>query len=155
MKSRFLHVDDTLDTFSCHGIGGIVGAFCTGLFCQSDVNTLGPDGAFFGNPLQLWKQIAGILVVSPLLFFIQYCLFRYLKTVGFSVVCTAGILLPMQLAFGIRLNPEDQIVGMDMTGHGESWLGPTAQSHPSTIVANNNKVSPSIRPGISEDTSRV
>jgi len=155
LKSRFLHIDDTLDTFSCHAIGGIVGAFCTGLFCQNDVNTQGPDGAFFGNPVQMWKQIAGILVVSPLLSFLQYCLFRYFKTVGFSAVCTAGILLPMQLTFGIRLNPDDQIVGMDMTGHGESWFGPTTQSHRSTIVENKNKVSPHIPPTIGEDTTPV
>lgn len=67
LKSRFLHVDDTLDTFSCHGIGGIVGAFCTGLFCQIDINSLGANGAFYGNPLQMWKQLAGILVVSFLI----------------------------------------------------------------------------------------
>ena len=43
-------------------IGGIAGAFMTGLFCQKWVNVDGgADGAFYGNPIQLWYQIAGIL----------------------------------------------------------------------------------------------
>ena len=43
-------------------IGGISGAFMTGLFCQHSVNEAGgADGAFYGRPIQLWYQIAGIL----------------------------------------------------------------------------------------------
>jgi len=43
-------------------IGGIAGAFMTGLFCQKSVNPEGSvDGAFYGRPIQLWYQIAGIL----------------------------------------------------------------------------------------------
>ena len=69
LRTRFLHFDDTLDVFSCHGMSGIVGTFCTGLFCQLDVNPQGANGAFFGNPLQLWKQIAAILVVNAFISF--------------------------------------------------------------------------------------
>ena len=67
LKKYFLHIDDTLDTFSCHGVGGIVGCFCVGLFSQKDVNTNGYDGAFYGNPLQMWRQLAGILTVSSII----------------------------------------------------------------------------------------
>jgi ammonia channel protein AmtB len=43
-------------------IGGMAGAFMTGLFCQKSINEAGgADGAFYGNPVQLWYQIAGIL----------------------------------------------------------------------------------------------
>jgi len=43
-------------------LGGILGAFMTGLFCEQAVNpTGGFDGAFYGRPIQLWYQIVGIL----------------------------------------------------------------------------------------------
>jgi ammonia channel protein AmtB len=49
-----------LNLFFC--LGGILGAFMTGLFSQKWVNpTGGFDGAFYGRPIQLWYQIAGIL----------------------------------------------------------------------------------------------
>lgn len=79
---RFMRVDDTLDVAVVHGcgqychfflficyislilitlIGGISGAFMTGLFAQLSVNPSGANGAFYGHPIQLWYQIAGIL----------------------------------------------------------------------------------------------
>ena len=59
----------------------------------------------------------------------------------------------MQLTFGIRLDPDDQIAGMDATGHGESWHGLTARPRQSTTVINNKRVSPSIAPPTTaEDT---
>jgi ammonia channel protein AmtB len=43
-------------------LGGILGAFMTGLFCEQSVNEFGGnDGAFYGRPIQLWYQTAGIL----------------------------------------------------------------------------------------------
>ena len=74
-----LRVDDTLDVAIIHGIGmslhlsshpllisfvlsgGIIGAFMTGLFTDLGSNSGGADGAFYGRPVQLWYQIAGIL----------------------------------------------------------------------------------------------
>ena len=72
--------DDTLDVAVVHGIGksllsfehqhplslccllgGIIGAFMTGLFADISVNPAGANGAFFGHPIQMWYQIAGIL----------------------------------------------------------------------------------------------
>ncbi len=38
-----------------------MGAFMTGLFAQLDNNPAGADGAFYGNPIQMWYQLAGIL----------------------------------------------------------------------------------------------
>ena len=53
----------------------------------------------------------------------------------------------MHLTFGIRLNPEDQIAGIDKIGHGESWHGPTR--HPS---AKTNKVLPGTTAAVEEET---
>jgi Amt family ammonium transporter len=84
LLKKYMRFDDTLDVAIVHGcgmrilliffhiifrkiyfwsfIGGISGAFMTGLFCQKLVNPeTSFDGAFYGRPIQLWYQIAGIL----------------------------------------------------------------------------------------------
>ena len=43
-----MHVDDTLEVFTCHGVGGIIGALYTGLFAQASINGY-IDGSFYGN----------------------------------------------------------------------------------------------------------
>jgi Amt family ammonium transporter len=83
LLKKHVHFDDTLDVAIVHGcgmiylivllyiksdqiffflIGGISGALMTGLFCQKWVNEEGgADGAFYGRPIQLWYQLAGVL----------------------------------------------------------------------------------------------
>lgn len=100
-KKYYFHVDDTLDVFSCHGLGGFIGTMLTGVFCQRDVNGVVSDGAVYGGPIQLWYQLAGILV-----------------TVAYSAVCTAAILLPMHYTIGIRIDRMDQVRGLDNVAHG-------------------------------------
>jgi len=102
---RYVRLDDTLDVAIVHGGGGICGAFMTGLFSEKWVNpTGGSDGAFYGQPIQLWYQTAGILTA-----------------IGFAAACTAGILYPLDWIMGIRLAKEDELEGLDLTAHGESW----------------------------------
>jgi Amt family ammonium transporter len=101
VKKRFFHIDDTLDVFTCHCLGGIIGMILTGLFSQSDVNSNTKNGAFYGHPIQLWYQILGILV-----------------TCVYSAVCTAAILLSMHFTIGIRINRLDQVRGLDNVAHG-------------------------------------
>ncbi|CAF4422233.1 unnamed protein product, partial [Adineta steineri] len=97
LLKRHMHIDDTLDVAIVHGCGGIAGAFMTGLFAQKKMNPSGgADGAFYGNPVQLWYQIAGILTA-----------------IGFAAACTALILVPLNLIMGIRLAKEDEMVGLD------------------------------------------
>jgi ammonium transporter, Amt family len=82
-NKAYLRVDDTLDVALVHGfgecrrcsrltrtslvsvrlssLGGIIGAFMTGLFADKGVNPSSVNGAFFGRPVQIWYQIAGIL----------------------------------------------------------------------------------------------
>ncbi|CAF0822038.1 unnamed protein product [Rotaria sp. Silwood1] len=98
-------IDDTLDVGIMHGGGGIIGAFMTGLFSQRSFNSInGADGAFYGNPIQMWYQLAGILTA-----------------IGFSCACTIGILLPLKWTIGIRISVQDEIVGLDWAVHGERW----------------------------------
>ncbi len=100
-KKHFFHIDDTLDVFSCHGIGGFIGTALTGLFCQVDVNSDGKNGAIYGRPIQLGHQLLGIVI-----------------TISYSAVCTAIILLLMHFTIGIRINREEQVRGLDNVAHG-------------------------------------
>ena len=100
-KKRFFHIDDTLDVFSCHGIGGFVGTMLTGLFAQSSVNVKAVNGAFYGYPMQLCYQLLGAVVVTV-----------------YSAACTAAILLPMHFTIGIRIARVDQVRGLDNVAHG-------------------------------------
>jgi hypothetical protein len=59
----------------------------------------------------------------------------------------------MQLTFGIKLNPEDQMVGMDMAGHGESWHGPAIDPLHSATKMSNKGVAPNILPATIEDAN--
>ena len=100
-KKHYFHIDDTLDVFSCHGLGGFIGTVLTGVFCQTDVNNNINNGAVYGKPIQLWYQLAGVLV-----------------TTAFSAVCTAVILLPMHYTIGIRIDRLEQARGLDNVAHG-------------------------------------
>ena len=61
---RRSRIDDTLDVFACHGIGGIIGAVAVGLFAVAGVN--GVTGLIAGNLHQLGVQVLAVLVVSSL-----------------------------------------------------------------------------------------
>ena len=65
------------------------------------VNINGENGAFYGNPIQLWYQTLGILV-----------------TCAYSAMCTAVILVLLHFLIGIRINRLDQARGLDNVAHG-------------------------------------
>lgn len=97
-----LGYDDSLDAFGIHGVGGLWGAIATGLFASTAVNEAGADGLFFGNPMQLWIQVEGIV----------YCAL-------YGIVVTAVIVLAMKACMRMRADEGEQIVGMDALEHGE------------------------------------
>jgi Amt family ammonium transporter len=59
-------VDDTLDVFACHGVGGIVGALLTGVFATTSVNAAGADGLLSGNPGLVAAQGLSVLAAVAL-----------------------------------------------------------------------------------------
>src|SRR5207253_9606959 len=63
LKHR-LRVDDALDVWAVHGVGGWWGALATGLFATVAVNSTGANGLFFGNPAQLLIQLVAVASVS-------------------------------------------------------------------------------------------
>lgn len=102
MKNRFGY-DDSLDAFGVHGIGGIIGTLCVGLFAQKAINPGGDNGMFFGNPKLLLTQALAIAVVALYSFLVTIVL---LKLIGSLV--------------GLRVDPEEELMGLDITQHGES-----------------------------------
>lgn len=101
-----LKIDDALDTFPVHGVGGTVGAILTGVFATKEVNEFGRDGLLYGNPKQVLIQLASIVVAYTI-----------------AAVGTYVILLILKPMVGLRLSKEAEIQGMDINEHGEEAYG--------------------------------
>jgi ammonium transporter, Amt family len=100
LRSR-LKVDDALDVFAVHGVGGMFGAIATGVFASAAVQQA-YTGLLEGNAKQLLTQ--GVAVVA---------------TIGYAVVATFVIVKVVDFALGIRVKPEAEEVGLDLSVHGE------------------------------------
>jgi ammonium transporter, Amt family len=94
-------IDDTLDVFACHGIGGIIGAISVGLFATAAVNPV-VSGLFFGNPMQLGIQAVAVLIVAAFAFFGSYLLLRLVDIIS-----------------PLRVSPQEEDEGLDLSQHGE------------------------------------
>lgn len=99
LKSR-LRLDDALDVFAVHGVGGIWGALATGLFADAAIG--GTDGLFFGNAEQFFIQLLAVVVAG-----------------GFSAVVTFGIGKIVNALVGLRVPEEEEVLGLDSSQHGE------------------------------------
>ena len=79
-------LDDTLDVFACHGMGGIFGAIATGFFAQKLINPAGADGLFYGNPKQVLIQIAAVAATAVWGFVMSVVLLKIIdKVMGLRV----------------------------------------------------------------------
>jgi len=96
---RKLGYDDSLDAFGVHGIGGIVGALLTGIFAAP---MLGGFGEVESIGLQLWIQFKGVLF-----------------TVVYTGIVTYLILKAIDLVMGLRVNEEQETIGLDLSLHNE------------------------------------
>jgi ammonium transporter, Amt family len=96
-------LDDTLDVFACHGMGGVFGAIVTGFFAQKAINPAGADGWLYGNPKQILIQIAAVAATAIWGFVVSIVL---LKIIDWTM--------------GLRVTPEEEEMGLDLSQHGES-----------------------------------
>jgi Amt family ammonium transporter len=96
-----LGYDDTLDAFGIHGIGGTIGAILTGVFADPSINELG-KGLLYGNAGQLWTQILASLI-----------------TFVYSALVTVIIFMIIKYTVGLRVDEEDEVMGLDESQHGE------------------------------------
>jgi Amt family ammonium transporter len=94
--------DDALDAVGIHGIGGTWGALATGLFASKAVNAAGADGLFFGNPAQFGIQAMAVLTTYVFVF------------VGTLIVL--GVVAGLT---GLRVKPEEEQTGLDLSQHDE------------------------------------
>ena len=101
IKGRNL-VDESLDVFACHGLGGLWGALATGLFATTTVNPNGANGLFYGNPMQFVDQLVGALAAILLSVVVTFVLTKLLKS-----------------TIGLRVTDEEEQVGLDISEHGE------------------------------------
>jgi ammonium transporter, Amt family len=99
-------MDDSLDVFACHGLGGIWGALATGLFATVSVNSAGANGMFYGHAVQLLKQLVGIACVG-----------------GFAFVGTMILGKLVDKTMGLRVSQSEETVGLDISQHGERAYG--------------------------------
>jgi Amt family ammonium transporter len=95
-------LDDSLDVFACHGAGGILGTFATGLFASTAINAAGPNGLFYGNPQLLVSQVIGIVIVA-----------------GFAFVGSYVLLRVVNVFSPIRVGSKEEDAGLDISQHGE------------------------------------
>ncbi|HOG07696.1 MAG: ammonium transporter [Syntrophales bacterium] len=98
-----LGYDDALDAFGVHGVGGIWGTIATGLFAEKAINAAGANGLFFGNPRQLLVQLL-LVVIAPI----------------FAAVMTWILFKVVDGWIGMRVEKQDEIVGLDLTQQSES-----------------------------------
>lgn len=100
---RAIGYDDALDVFGVHAVGGIVGAVLTGVFATAAITGAdAPLGAIDGNWAQVGVQIKGIVVT------IVYC-----------GIGTFILLMLTRLFFGLRVSPQEEVEGLDISLHGE------------------------------------
>jgi Amt family ammonium transporter len=103
MKEKFHLIDDSLDCFGVHGVGGILGAILTGVFAKASISGVATqNGAIEGNIGQIWIQIQGIG-----------------WTIGWCAIATLTILFVVEHTMGLRVTEEVEREGLDAALHGD------------------------------------
>jgi Amt family ammonium transporter len=95
-------LDESLDVWACHGMGGTWGALATGLFATKLVNPAGADGLFYGNPAQFLIQALAAIVVIAFAFGVTFVLTKLIHR-----------------WMGLRVTENEEEVGLDISEHGE------------------------------------
>ena len=93
-------IDDSLDAFTLHGAGGIIGALLTGVFASKSLNPAGADGLLYGNPGLLWTQFVAVAAVA-----------------AFAAVGTYGILKLIGCVKALRVDEDGEAEGLDLHQH--------------------------------------
>jgi Amt family ammonium transporter len=105
-RAKRMGVDESLDVWACHGIGGTWGAIATGIFAVAAVNPAGANGLIAGGFGLLGRQLLSVGVVSLFSFGMSWLLASAVKAV-----------------MGLRVNEVEERVGLDISQHGERAYG--------------------------------
>jgi Amt family ammonium transporter len=103
-----MNVDDALDVWAVHGVGGTVGAVLTGLFATTTINSGAANGLFYGNPSQLWIQLIAVAASWV-----------------FSAVMTFIILKVVNVIVPLRVSEKEEAMGLDLSQHSEVAYSPS------------------------------
>lgn len=103
-KKRFHVVDDTLDVFACHGIGGLLGTILTGVFSSNAVNPVATNGLIYGETKVFWANLFAAIVVA-----------------AFSSLMTIALFALVRLFVPLRVPREMEEEGLDSL-HGETII---------------------------------
>ena len=99
-----LKIDDTLDAFGCHGIGGIWGGIATGIFAKSSINGVAKwDGLIFGDYRLFLAQVIGVVV-----------------SIVVAIVGTLICVRIVKLFTPLRVEDKAEKIGLDISEHGEN-----------------------------------
>ena len=99
-----LKIDDALDAFGCHGIGGICGGIATGLFGKTSINSVAKwDGLVFGDHRLFLAQVLSIVI-----------------TIAVAIVGTLICIGIVRIFTPLRVDPKEEMVGLDASQHGEN-----------------------------------
>ncbi|WP_068246782.1 ammonium transporter [Hydrotalea flava] len=98
-------LDDTLDVFPCHGLGGIVGMLLTGLLATKTVNAAGNNGWLYGNAGLFFIQFKAMLIVVAYSFTMSFAIFKFIN-----------FILPL------RVSSAEEEVGLDKSQHDEKYV---------------------------------
>lgn len=98
-----LGYDDSLDVVGIHGVGGLLGTLCVGVFASKLVNPAGADGLLYGGVQLLLNQITGVLVVGAYAFIISWILLKIFDAI-----------------LGLRVDEEAENLGLDLAEHSET-----------------------------------
>ncbi len=101
-RTKKIPVDDTLDVWAAHGVGGMTGAILTGVFAEKVINTAGANGFLFGNPNQLLIQLIAVGATALYAFAGSWIL---LKLLSFRMK--------------LRVTKAEEKIGLDAATHGE------------------------------------
>lgn len=102
IRTKRIKIDDTLDVWAAHGIGGLTGALLTGVFAEKAINAAGNNGLLFGNPQQLLVQLLAVAVTSL-----------------YSFTATYVIIKILSIKLDLRVSLADEKQGLDLAVHGE------------------------------------
>jgi Amt family ammonium transporter len=103
-RSRSNKIDESLDVFACHGIGGTVGMLATGILATAAIG--GKSGLIDGNGMQVLVQMVAIAATA-------------IYSFGFTWIIAKVV----DATFGLRVRNEEEMVGLDISQHGERAYG--------------------------------
>jgi Amt family ammonium transporter len=96
-------IDDSLDVFVCHGLSGLIGTILVGVFASAEINAGIQNGLILGNYHLLIKQSLAAILIAAYAMLVSYMIIK--------IMC---------LFMDIRVTDEEEMIGLDLTQHGES-----------------------------------